>query len=266
MGTVCSRQNQRNTTNTAAAAAAADGHAAAVPAAAAARATGPEGGREGAGTLGALQMLLGGSPGAGSGAGSAAARDAEVCARAAEFKKANTYCACGNYFCVNNFDPRLVNTMFAAQRARIRKQREEGRQPPGRERRSRVGGETARALEALDGDRARGDAEEEDRDEEEEARMFQHRPKTLIQLCVESIADGIVVGDIDNVTMLPQVRAALPAPHPAASGGGAGARRRRGNAAAPEEFLNSDARPAAPARAHRTSRSRSSTTSWRTTG
>ena len=34
--------------------------------------------------------------------------------------------------------------------------------------------------------------------------MFQHRPKRLIQICVEAVADGLVTGRIRNISSLPQ--------------------------------------------------------------
>ena len=113
--------------------------------------------------------------------------------------KTNMFCACDNYFCVHNFDPRLVSSMFTAQRARIRKQKDlEREQLQQCQHRFGVG--------AGANTREEDSGKDEDKEEEEELREFQHRPKTLIQLCVESIADNIALGKIDNIRMLPQVR------------------------------------------------------------
>ena len=204
MGTVCSRQNRSGNAggggpNDAGTTAARSGTERGTAASAIrTHDGGAVAGREASGTIGAisreLHMLLGGAD-----VHAAAASVDGASAMHLGAHKTNMFCACDNYFCVHNFDPRLVSSMFTAQRARIRKQKDlEREQLQQCQHRFGVG--------AGANTREEDSGKDEDKEEEEELREFQHRPKTLIQLCVESIADNIALGKIDNIRMLPQVR------------------------------------------------------------
>lgn len=98
----------------------------------------------------------------------------------------NIYCACDNYYCVNNYDLNYVNGIFKAKMDLLNKKIKERKESASFDDKKCIAVESNTV------------------DDEEQRKLYMHRPKSLLQLCVETVAENIVNGKISSIKMLPQ--------------------------------------------------------------